>query len=467
MDWEELKNDKERLLDAIDDFGVRGLARKVGVSHPTIIKYRDIALENFSTSNSETKEATEEIKPKAEDYGDYYIITSGKRSFEINKEDYKAIRRDYSGKNYLTINQICRKHQLPRWKFSLLKNAFGFTHDDTPFTDEEVLNNNPEELAEMELQRRKDQYFNKLQEKEVNDAFKELRKYQREEYLLEKLMDSTESYFKGFADEYTPLKLNNQEPIESKLMFELPIVDLHYSKLSWEGETGENYDRKIAEERFLRVISDFIKRTADKDFEKILFPVGNDYFNFDNPDGETARGTRQDNDSRWQKMYNKGNELLIKGIDILAQKAPVDVFVVPGNHDTMTSYHAVHFLNAWYRNIDRVEVSINPKTRKYRRFGSNLIGFAHLDQEKSRIFGCMQNEAKKDWGNTKYHEWHGAHVHSEQVDEKLGLIVRNISSITAKDAWHYKKGYQSLAKAQAFIWHKKKGLVDIMMHNIE
>ncbi len=106
------------------------------------------------------------------------------------------------------------------------------------------------------------------------------------------------------------------------------------------------------------------------------------FFNFDDTAGNTTRGTRQDNDSRWQKMYTVGVELLVKAIDILAQIAPVDVFVVPGNHDKQSSYYAMMYLSAYYKEVEAIEIDTSPKTRKYREFGKCLIGFSHMNNEK-------------------------------------------------------------------------------------
>ena len=412
------------------------------------------------------KEGEEERKPDKEDKGDYWIIRSGERNFEISKAKYRQIRRDYSGENHLTINEICRKYKLPRWKFIILKNAFGFTHDDVPYTDEEMLNNDPEELVDRELQRRKDQYFQKLREKEVRSMKKELRKYREEEYLLNKCHDAVTEHMENFLREFERPDLPVHKKNNAPLLLEVPVVDLHLSKLCWEPETGENFDRNIAEERFMKVIDDVIARVKDRNISKILFPVGNDFFNFDDMQGNTTRGTRQDNDSRWPKMFSVGVELLTKAINKLAQLADVDAFVVPGNHDRQTSYYAMMYLSAYYKTSPAVDVDTSPKTRKYRQFGKCLIGFSHMDQEKSRIYGNMQQEVPELWGQTEYREWHGAHLHAEKVNEKHGVIVRNLSAITARDAWHYEKGYKSLPKSQSFLWHKEKGLRNILVTTI-
>jgi len=270
-------------------------------------------------------------------------------------------------------------------------------------------------------------------------------------------------HFEEFSNNYIKPNIKKYTYTNSGKMIEIPIMDLHLGKLAWNDETGENYDHNIAEERFLQVISDFINRTKHYTFDKILFPIGQDFFNFDSIDGTTTKGTRQDNDLRWQKLYLKGMEILVKAIDLLSQIAPVEIFYVAGNHDKMTSYYAVNYIFAWYRNNENVSVDINPKTRKYIQFGECLIGFSHGDMEKAKISGIMQNEAREMWGKTKYHEWHLGHLHSEHAKEKDGIIIRNISSITGSDAWHIESGYiGAIKKAQAFIWDKEYGLTDIL-----
>ena len=140
-------------------------------------------------------------------------------------------------------------------------------------------------------------------------------------------------HFEEFSNNYIKPNIKKYTYTNSGKMIEIPIMDLHLGKLAWNDETGENYDHNIAEERFLQVISDFINRTKHYTFDKILFPIGQDFFNFDSIDGTTTKGTRQDNDLRWQKLYLKGMEILVKAIDLLSQIAPVEIFYVAGNHD--------------------------------------------------------------------------------------------------------------------------------------
>ena len=82
-----------------------------------------------------------------------------------------------------------------------------------------------------------------------------------------------------------------------------PILTPHLGKLAWPGDR-ENYDYKICRERFLGPIARHIEQIAARrfKFEKIIYPIGNDFFNFDTIEQTTTAGTRQDSDLRWQKL---------------------------------------------------------------------------------------------------------------------------------------------------------------------
>jgi hypothetical protein len=246
-------------------------------------------------------------------------------------------------------------------------------------------------------------------------------------------------------------------------MLEIPIMDLHFGKLGWNKEVGEDYDHKIARDRMIGVVTDIIRRIQPFNVDRIIFPIGQDFFNFDDSIGNTTAGTRQDSDMRWQKMFLEGVDILVECIDMLSMIAPVEVFYVPGNHDKTLSFYATNYIGAWFRNETSVKVNTDPKSRKYVEYGNVLIGFSHGDSEKKRIEGIMQVEARESWGRTLFHEWHLGHLHCESSKENNGIIFRRISSITGTDAWHFESGYiGAIKKAQAFLWHKEYGLVQIL-----
>lgn len=278
---------------------------------------------------------------------------------------------------------------------------------------------------------------------------------------------STE-YIQKVFEELEPPEITKVRHKGGSMLLELPIMDLHLGKLAWGKETGQDYDLKIAERLYKETILDILGKvdSCNFDIEKIVFPVGQDFFHVDSSDNKTTAGTQVDVDSRWEKMYAVGINLLVWAIEQFRQIAPVDVMYVPGNHDTVLSYCAVYTLHARYQNCDSVTVDISPTTRKYIHYGVNLIGYSH-GKEGKRIEHLMQQERPKEWGNSVYREWHLGDLHHETAREIGGVKIRRISSITATDAWHAEKGYRAVRMAQAFIWDKEKGRQFVIDSNID
>jgi len=257
-------------------------------------------------------------------------------------------------------------------------------------------------------------------------------------------------------------------------MLEINIFDLHFGKLCWNGETGEDYDTKIASKRFHDAIDDLITKAQPYKLKKILFPIGSDFFNSDNHRNTTTNLTPQDEDLRWMKTFRNGRKLIVEGIEKLMQIADVEVVVIQGNHDFERSYYLGDSIQSWFRNNDNVNVNNDATPRKYFKFGTNLIGLTHGNNEKvAELPLLMASEEKDLWANTKFHEWHLGHLHHKKqfqfqsVAEQKGCTIRFMRSLSGTDAWHNLKGYvKNVQSAESFIWHKDDGLVAHQFFNI-
>ena len=267
----------------------------------------------------------------------------------------------------------------------------------------------------------------------------------------------------------SPTKLTQYKHNPGDYMLELPIMDFHLGKLAWGDETGQDdYDLKIAEKLWKDTVTDILSKVSVLgDPEYILFPVGQDFFHFDTPRVTTTAGTQLDSDTRWQKMFTKGVELLVWAVEQCHALAPVKVMWVPGNHDQMLSYAAVVGLSQRYAHTESIDVDLCPTPRKYHLYGDNLIGFAHGENEGKRLEGLMQIEASEMWGKSIFREFHMGHLHTESSVTKNGIVFRRISAITATDAWHSEKGFiGSVRQAQAFVWDREQGLQVIVNSNV-
>jgi len=269
-----------------------------------------------------------------------------------------------------------------------------------------------------------------------------------------------EEFYNGLIMKYSSPTVNRYKEKQG-LLFELPIMDLHLGKFSTSDIVADSYNTQIARDCFNKVIDTCIGRLKNVSIEKIIFPVGQDFFHYDTVGTTTTGGTPQDSDVKHQTLFKDGVTLLIDGIYKLSNelKAPVEVFCVPGNHDFMSSYHAVMSLWCYFHDNENVTVDLSTSPRKYIEFGKCLIGYSHGEKEKKRIEKLMQVEAAESWGRTRFREFHLGHLHSEQVSEDGGVIIRNLSSVTGTDAWHHNSGYVgAIRKCTCFLWDKELGV---------
>jgi hypothetical protein len=258
----------------------------------------------------------------------------------------------------------------------------------------------------------------------------------------------------------------NRKPItDDKHMLEISLFDSHFGKLAWGPESDSEYNIEIAENIYSNAVTDLLDRVSGYNVEKILFPVGNDFFHVNNWILTTARGTPQDHDGRFQKIFEIGSMAIIKSIDRCLSMAPVEIIWVPGNHDPETSWYLVRFVDAWYRNINDVVIDKSPQFRKYMKYGANLIGFTHGNEEPHRdLPAIMAAEVPTMWANSQCRAWHLGHTHKKSKivhnieDTYGGVTVSVLPSLSGTDSWHYKKGYvKNNRAAEAYLWNHDDG----------
>jgi hypothetical protein len=252
------------------------------------------------------------------------------------------------------------------------------------------------------------------------------------------------------------------------LLLEFAPFDLHWGKLAWAEETGDDYDMKEAATALNKAIDYTIDAASKFNVSKIVFPFGNDFFQIDNEQNTTTAGTRQDTDSRFKKILREGRKLIVSTIEKLKNVAPVDVIIVSGNHGGMSEFMLGDLLEVKYENDKNVTVNNAPSPRKYYVFGKNLIGYTHGDQEKvNDLVGIMATEKPKEWGDSKHRLWHLGHMHMMQAREMQGVKIEWLPSLSATDAWHSKRGYVNNTRGVvSSIFDKEMGLINKIYFNL-
>lgn len=270
--------------------------------------------------------------------------------------------------------------------------------------------------------------------------------------------------------------------VESGFLFEFTPFDLHLGKYAWADESVTNYDSDAAADLFNASLDFLLQgatRLAGGRLERILAVFGNDVAHFDGKTGTTTAGTRMDVDTRYIKVYRRICEIHRRAVDLLLNVAPVDVVVVAGNHDELTSFHLGEILATRYEGHRHVTVDNGPKLRKYYDFGTNLFGFTHGDSERvSELPLLMAREQPERWARCSSREWHLGHKHIAEKHEARGRIeqdifsdkgvrIRRLASLSAHDAWHTKMGYTDRRACDAFIFHKEAGYTANLSFNID
>lgn len=270
---------------------------------------------------------------------------------------------------------------------------------------------------------------------------------------------------KKHAPKYKTVKYSKAAKGEEPVAYEVNLPDLHIGKLGWGKEVGHNYDVEIAKSVFTQAVDKLLSYSKNFHIERIIFPIGNDLLNSDGLNMTTTKGTPQHDDVRWQRSFTLCREMLVEVIDRLRQVAPVEVIVVPGNHDYERMFYIGDALYAWYHNCNEVCVNNEPSPRKYTTYGVNLIGLTHGSSEKQADLPLiMASERPELWAKAKHTEWHIGHLHKSKsmnwvdIDERFGTIIRILPSLSGTDSWHHEKGYVGNTRAaQAYAWGRDTG----------
>ena len=261
-------------------------------------------------------------------------------------------------------------------------------------------------------------------------------------------------------ESYSPKVEADYKQVQDAVVYEISLPDIHYGKY-----TGQTLDE--AEEEYMNAIKELLVKAQGLNIERILLPIGNDGMNSEGYSRATTKGTPQQDSAEWQETFVGYCNLMVRAINYLAQSAPVDVVVVQGNHDYERMFYAGEFLRAFFLNDERVIIDNGYDSRKYYKYGVNLIMFTHGDKEKpAEMPLIMATEQPLLFAQTKFREVHCGHMHKEMVNEYRGIKVRFIPSICANDAWHKMMGYSAKRTGQAHIWSKERGYEGYLQTNI-
>lgn len=234
---------------------------------------------------------------------------------------------------------------------------------------------------------------------------------------------------------------------------EIDLADFHLG-------SRDNHGEK-AKQRMLNTINDIIGRIGNRRISKIVLVLLGDTIHFDTVNGTTTSGTQLSPAIGYREAFDEVTSILIEVIWTLSYVAPVEVVVVPGNHDELSEYHLCKALDYYFISTDDIIIDTEYKHRTWRRWGNVLVGWTHGNMAKSRISKWLHQEARSDFGKSRFAEIHAGDIHHEVSNEDNGVILRYVPTMAPPDEWTDKQGYMSVRRTMTFLWHPNKGLTEI------
>lgn len=254
--------------------------------------------------------------------------------------------------------------------------------------------------------------------------------------------------------------LNNKpktiKKTNNEVLLEISCPDLHFGKGSLEEISNS----------FIVAVWSLVEKAEKFGIDRILLPIGNDALNSEGKRRTTTGGTPQEDSGPWYQTFRHYISTMIATIQMLSEYYPVDVLVVPGNHDHEVSFYAGEAIRTYFHSNTNVQVNNNYGYRKYYEYGVNMLLFTHGDSEKtSDLPLIMATEQPEMFARTKFRETHLGHFHKEMLNEFRGVKVRFLPALCKADDWHTKMGYEAMKAAQAYLWNKKDGLEGYFQYN--
>lgn len=244
------------------------------------------------------------------------------------------------------------------------------------------------------------------------------------------------------------------------------ITDYHMGMLSWDEETGENWDLAIAEDLIIRWFEQAIALAPQA--ETAVFAQMSDFLHFDGMDAVTPASKHLlDVDTRFAKLVRSAIRILRRIIDMLLNKhLNVHIIMADANHDAVSQIWLREWFAVIYENEPRITIDKSPNPYNAYEFGNVMLGFHHGHKRKvSNVTEVFAAQFREMFGRTKYAYVHMGHLHSIDVKENNLMIVEQHRTLAPGDAYSARGGWLSGRDAKVITYDKRYGEVSRLTIN--
>ncbi len=284
--------------------------------------------------------------------------------------------------------------------------------------------------------------------------------------MLEMLRELSAELLEGI--EPIPLTPPPTAPLEDDLMVNIPIGDAHIGMLSWEEETNDKYDLKVAKALHCRAVDMLIAQTPAARHCTII-DLG-DFMHSDNLEGKTARsGNVLDMDSRYHKVVRVAIRIVLHYIQAALKKFEYVTFRPEvGNHNDVGSIWMQEMLSVLFENEPRVTIGNNAGNVFYWQHGECYFMSHHGHQIKGdRLYQLFAKQIMDNHILTRHRKIYMGHVHHKSFIENAICEMQTYRTLAGKDAFAAGGGYIAGRSITAETWHKVYGEVSQVIVTVQ
>ena len=278
-----------------------------------------------------------------------------------------------------------------------------------------------------------------------------MKSYKKVEEDVDKLREFKDELIASLEGISPNVKYTPSKPKKSLNLLEIDIPDYHFGKI-----TGQSVEEQS--QTFLNAVLDiYEKANTNDEIDTILFPIGNDLLNSEHT-LTTTKGTKQENNATFMHIFKTAWTTVALTIAALSERAPVEVIIVPGNHDENATIMLGEVIRAFFMKNERVTVDNREDSNKYYKYGKNLFLFNHGDKGSVKDLPLRMAVEKPVWfSKCPYRFVRLGHFHKASQDETMGIEISVLPSLSAADKWHKDHNYLSKPKITATMFNNIYG----------
>lgn len=253
----------------------------------------------------------------------------------------------------------------------------------------------------------------------------------------------------------------------NELCTQYTITDFHLGMMAWGEESGADWDTKIAENMLVSFFEQAIQ-SAPNSKQAILCQLG-DFLHWDGLEAVTPTSKHVlDADTRFTKLVRVAIKVLRWVVDTLLLKHEnVHIVMAEGNHDIASSVWLRESFSVFYSQNPRVTIDLSPDPYYAFTWGNVALFYHHGHKRNMKqIQPVFITKFKSIFGSSKYCYAHVGHRHFEREDTGL-MVIEQHPTLSAKDSYASRGGYNSIRAAKVHTYHKEKGLKMVTIINAD